>query len=207
MRKLFTLVLFALFAVPMTAQSDDRLRDTAFTLEFVVGKKDVSFNSTAFQYDETKVGYGFRAGMEQFFGREGGRGDIGFGIKGGAAYSGVDAATVDSGNVVYGRGQGELIYQRNAPGKKFRPGVKVTAGFGRERFKVQANQVGNTIQISRGANFWTGGAGAFVDIGEGRKRVRFGAEYFYSKYRNEKNIFGDDRGPKHNFELSFGIVL
>jgi len=143
---------------------------------------------------------GFRAGYTHFFGREEGRGNLGLGVEGGATFSNNDDATDDSGNIAIGRGQFKVVYQDNRPEKKVRFGGKLTAGIAREQFK----SVGFA---GAGQNAWTAGFGPFVDFGEGRTRLRVGAEYYYSYYTNQVNPLFPKRSNKHNVEASVGIVF
>jgi hypothetical protein len=98
------------------------------------------------------------------------------------------------------------VLQDNRPNKSVRFGIKATVGAAREQFKDRAIVSGNAVVRSRGANAWTYGGGAFVDLGKNRQRLRLGLEYYRSVYLKQSTAF-PERSDKHNFEASVGLVF
>lgn len=215
MKKVIALaILFLAGSFSAQAQSEPKgyWDDEEVAVELVYrhanAKLEAPTNITQLGLADARNSIGWRAGYTHFFGRENGRGNLGIGVEGGATYSNNDDATLDSGNIAIGRGQFKLVLQDNAPDKTVRFGVKATVGAAREIFKQKAviGPNGGISGLSTGANAWTFGGGAFVDFGEGRTRLRLGAEYYRSVYAKTNAIF-PGREDKHNVEASVGIVF
>lgn len=209
MKQFFAVVILALVGVVSASAQVSQSNvwdDEEFAVELVYRHANARLEAptgvSQLTLADPRNSVGFRVGYTHFFGRKDGRGNLGIGVEGGATFSNNDAATVDSGNIAIGRGQYKLVYMDNRPDKKVRLGGKLTAGIAREQFKNRCLQ--NTC--SNGQNAWTLGAGTFVDFGGGRRRLRLGAEYYYSIYTKQSAFF-PDRANKHNVELSAGLVF
>lgn len=206
---IFSLLLLVL-AVPCFAQTG-RFADEEFSIEAVYRHADTKLQTptgvSQFGLADPRNSAGFRVGYTHFFGRKDGRGNVGIGVEGGATFSNTEGATVDGGNIAIGRAQYKLVFADNRPDRSVRFGVKATAGAAREQFKNKAvPTAGGTVTASRGVNAWTYGAGAFVDLGKNRKRLRLGVEYYRSVYLKQSTAF-PLRSDKHNFEASVGLVF
>lgn len=213
MKQFFAVVILALVGVVSASAQVSQSNvwdDEEFAVEFVYrhanAKLEAPTSAPQLTLADPRNSLGFRVGYTHFFGRKDGRGNLGIGVEGGATFSNNDAATVDSGNIAIGRGQYKLVYMDNRPNQKVRLGGKLTAGIAREQFKYRCSQGSSGLTCGKGQNAWTLGAGTFVDFGEGRRRLRLGAEYYYSMYTKQSLAF-PERSNKHNVELSAGLVF
>jgi hypothetical protein len=209
MKKLLFL-LFLMVATVATQAQEGRWADEELTLGVCYRHADAQLQRptgvSQFGLQDPRNSVGPCGGYTHFIGRKNGRGNFGIGFDAGVLLTNNPEGTVDGGNIALGRASYKMVYMNNAPGKKVRPGVEISAGAAREQFRNRCVQGAQTITCSRGVNAWTYGGGAFVDFGEDRKRLRIGAKYYRSVYLKQSPLF-PDRKDKHNFEANVGLVF
>lgn len=189
------LLFILLLASPLIAQ-DPSWRDEEFSLELTYARRGVELLNRELRPVASKDHVGAMFGYTHYFGRTGGRGDVGMGVEIGFARR---LGEGDSETRTIGRGQYKLVWQNNAPDKKFRPFVKGTVGWFRDNFKD------NACRSTDGGIFCGGvetsetfGGGLGFDIGKGRKRFRTGIEYFTTSFNEQF---------QHNVEARVGFVF
>lgn len=210
-RALFTITVFMLATIlsaapDTTAQS---LQDEEFTVGITYRHADSEFklptNVSQFGLSDPRNSVGPNFGYTHYFGGKNRRGNFGIGFDAVVTFSPNEDAT-DGGKTAIGRFAYKMVYMDNRPDKKYRLGVKGTVGAARETWRNRAFVQGQTVIRSRGANAWTAGGGAFLDIGKNRTRLRFSVDAYQSFYLKQSALF-PERSDKFNLEGGISLVF